>query len=105
MNATLLYRMLTAGWASLATASGLLAVLVALQGIDLGFPSDLIAAVLFYLTGAFAVWKRPQLAAARWLLLAGVLYVGDIAMERLLSVVAAGSGEVSWFWVGNALDQ
>jgi hypothetical protein len=34
-----------------------------------------------------------------------VLYVGDMAMERLLSLVAARSGAVLWFWAGNALDQ
>jgi signal transduction histidine kinase len=105
MNATLLYRVLTAAGALATLASVLLAALVALEGIDLGFPSDLIAAVLYYLIGAFAVWQRPQLVAARRLLLAGVLYVGDMAMERLLSLVAASSGSVSWFWLGNALDQ
>jgi signal transduction histidine kinase len=105
MNAPLLYRVLTAVGALLAIASGLLAVLVELQGIELGFPSDLLAAVLFYLTGAFALWKRPRLTTAHRLLLAGVLYVGDITLERLLSLVAARSGAVSWFWLGNALDQ
>jgi signal transduction histidine kinase len=105
MNATLLYRVLTAAGALAALASVLLAVLLALQGIDLGFPSDLLAALLYYCLGAFAVRQRPQLVAARRLLLAGVLYVGDIAMERLLSLVAARFGSVSWFWAGNALDQ
>jgi hypothetical protein len=105
MNATLGYRGLAAIGTLAALAAALLAVLVAHQGIDLGFPSDLIAAVLCYLVGAFAFWKRPQLVAARRLLLVGVLYVGDIAMERLLSLVAARSGRVSWFWAGNALDQ
>jgi hypothetical protein len=88
MNVALLYRVLTAAGALAALASILLAALVGLQGVDLGFRSDLIAAVLFYLMGGFAVWQRPQLVAARRLLLAGVLYVGDIAMERLLSLMA-----------------
>jgi signal transduction histidine kinase len=105
MNATLLNRQLVGAGALVATASVVLAVLVALLGIDLGFPSDLIAAVLCYLVGAFAFWKRPQLVAARRLLLVGVLYVGDIAMERLLSLVAARSDPVPWFWAANALDQ
>jgi DNA-binding CsgD family transcriptional regulator len=96
---------LTAAGALVALASVLLATLLALQGVDLGFPSDLLAAVLYYLMGAFAVWQRPQLLAARRLLLAGVLYVGDMTVERLLSLIAARSGSASWFWVGNALDQ
>jgi signal transduction histidine kinase len=105
MNATLGYRGLAAIGALAAVAAALLAVLLARQGVDLGFPSDLIAAVLCYLVGAFAFWKRPQFVAARRLLLVGLLYVSDIAMERLLSLVAARSGAVSWFWAGNALDQ
>jgi signal transduction histidine kinase len=105
MNAPLIYRMLTAVGALAALASALLAVLLRPRGIQLGFPSDLLAAVLYYCTGVFAVWRRPQLVAARRLLLAGVLYVGDMAMERLLSLVAARSGAVPWFWAGNALDQ
>jgi signal transduction histidine kinase len=105
MNATLRYRVLTAAGALAALASVLLTVLLRRQGIALGFPSDLLAALLYYCTGAFAAWQRPQLVAARWLLLAGVLYVADMAMERLLSLVAVGSDSVSWFWAGNALDQ
>ncbi|HET9223402.1 MAG TPA: histidine kinase [Roseiflexaceae bacterium] len=105
MNATLRYRVLTAVGALAALASVLLAVLLRLQGIDLGFPSDLLAALLCYCLGAFAVWQRPQLVAARRLLLAGVLYVGTMAMERLLSLVAVRFATVPWFWVGNALDQ
>jgi hypothetical protein len=55
MNAPLLYRMLTAVGALAALASALLAVLLRLRGIQLGFPSDLLAAVLYYCTGVFAV--------------------------------------------------
>ena len=81
MNATLGYRVLAAIGALAATASVVLAMLLARQGIDLGFPSDLIAAVLCYLVGAFAFSKRPQLVAARRLLLLGVLYVGRDARK------------------------
>jgi signal transduction histidine kinase len=105
MSATSGYRLL-AGIGGVAAAAGVaLSALLAREGTDLGFPSDLIAAVLCYVVGVFAFGKRPQSLAARRLLLLGAIYAGDIAAERLLSLVAITTGAVPWFWAGNALDQ
>jgi len=74
MNETLLYRVLTAVGALLAVASGLLAVLVALQGIDLGFPSDvgvtgrgaLWLAITSAISAARPLWGSPRARGCRW---------------------------------------
>jgi hypothetical protein len=93
-SATLGYRIL-AGIGAVATAAGVvLSALLAREGTELGFPSDLIAAVLKYLVAVFAFWKRPLSLAARRLLLLGAIYAGHIAAERLLSL---------YFFVGEGL--
>jgi signal transduction histidine kinase len=69
------------------------------------FPSDFIAAEIFTVTGAIAVWQQPNHLAAHRLLLAGVIYLTANTLERALSLVAVAYGAVTWFWVGNAVDQ
>jgi signal transduction histidine kinase len=82
-----------------------LALLAALAVSMAAFPSDFIAAEIFAFTGAFAVWRQPNHLAARRLLLAGIIYLVANTLERGLSLVAVKYGFVTWFWMGNAVDQ
>jgi hypothetical protein len=82
-----------------------LALLAALAVSLAAFPSDFIAAEIFTVTGAIAVWRQPNHLAARRLLLTGIIYLVANTLERGLSLVAVKYGFVTWFWAGNAVDQ
>src|SRR5262249_8995988 len=103
MNTTRLYRVLLVVGALATLAQLPLALLLGAYGIHTGPNLDVFMAIIFYVAGAFAAYKRPTHRAARRLLPAGVVYTTDLALARILTVVAAAYGVVPWFWVGNAL--
>src|SRR5688572_6082628 len=81
----------------------LLSWLMIASGVYLGLPIDALVAFLFYLTGAFAVWQRPNHLAARRLLLVGAVLLSGLVIGRTLSLLAIWYGPITWFWLGSSL--